>query len=52
MGDCDAETLTNVIKASYDFNYQEFEGVSENAKDFIRKLLVINKKYGFFIFIF
>ena len=44
MGDCDGETLTNVIKASYDFNYPEFDEVSESAKDLISKLLVIDKK--------
>ena len=44
MGDCDGETLTNVIKAFYDFNYPEFDEVSESAKDLISKLLVIDKK--------
>ncbi len=44
MGDCDGETLTNVIRASYDFNYPEFDEVSDNAKDLVARLLVIDKK--------
>ncbi len=44
MGDCDGETLTNVIKASYDFNYTEFDDISDNAKDLIARLLVIDKR--------
>ena len=44
MGDCDADTLTNVIKCDYDFDYEDFDDISEAAKDFIDKLLIVNKK--------
>ncbi|CAH1787071.1 unnamed protein product [Owenia fusiformis] len=40
MGPTDAETLGNVTKAEYDFNYKEFETISDTAKDFIKKLLI------------
>ena len=44
MGDQDGDTLTNVIKCDYDFNYKEFDDISEAAKDFIEKLLIVDKK--------
>ncbi|KAM7537943.1 hypothetical protein Aperf_G00000079361 [Anoplocephala perfoliata] len=34
------ETLRNVSRASYDFNDDSFRDVSDNAKDFISKLLI------------
>ncbi|VDL60884.1 unnamed protein product, partial [Hymenolepis diminuta] len=34
------ETLRNVSRASYDFNDDSFRNVSDNAKDFISKLLI------------
>ena len=49
MGDCDAETLTNVIKCDYDFDYDDFEDISEAAKDFIEKLLVVDKRSETFL---
>ena len=44
MGDTDADTLSNVIKSQYDFNYTEFDDVSDEAKDLISRLLVKEKK--------
>lgn len=41
MGDTDAETLTNVQLAEWDFDDPVFDDVSEEAKDFISNLLVL-----------
>lgn len=38
-GDSDAETLANVTRAEYDFE-EDFEDITEQAKDFIQKLLI------------
>ena len=43
-GDSDAETLVNVTAAEYDFKADEFNDVSETAKDFIQKLLIQQPK--------
>ncbi|VDP83517.1 unnamed protein product [Echinostoma caproni] len=40
MGDSQGETLANIMKVTYDFNYPEFAEISEEARDFIRRLLV------------
>lgn len=40
MGNTDLETMTNVTKAIYDFDDESFEPISEEAKDFIAKLLI------------
>jgi myosin-light-chain kinase len=40
MGDNDNETYNNIIKAEFDFDDESFDGLSDEAKDFIRKLLV------------
>lgn len=40
MGNSDLETMTNVTKAIYDFDDESFEPISEEAKDFIAKLLI------------
>uniref|UniRef100_A0A5K3EN24 non-specific serine/threonine protein kinase n=1 Tax=Mesocestoides corti TaxID=53468 RepID=A0A5K3EN24_MESCO len=39
-GDDIVETLSNVSKASYNFDNEAFRNISDNAKDFISKLLV------------
>ncbi|XP_040912585.1 myosin light chain kinase, smooth muscle isoform X2 [Toxotes jaculatrix] len=39
MGDNDNETLSNVTSASWDFEDEAFDEISDNAKDFITKLL-------------
>ena len=40
MGDSDVETFANISGISYDFEDEAFDSISEEAKDFIRKLLV------------
>ncbi|XP_067129751.1 myosin light chain kinase, smooth muscle-like [Centruroides vittatus] len=40
MGDNDAETMANVTRAVYDFDDESFDKISDEAKDFIEKLLV------------
>ena len=39
------ETLANITKAEYDFPEELFGGLSENAKDFIRCLLLKKMRY-------
>lgn len=43
LGDDDNETLNNIIACKWDFEDEEFAGVSEEAKDFITKLLIKEK---------
>ncbi|XP_060715756.1 myosin light chain kinase 3 isoform X1 [Tachysurus vachellii] len=40
LGDNDAETMNNILHANWDFDAEAFENVSEEAKDFISKLLI------------
>jgi hypothetical protein len=40
MGDNDGETFNNIIKAEFDFDDESFVHLSDEAKDFIRRLLV------------
>ncbi|XP_041366191.1 myosin light chain kinase, smooth muscle-like isoform X2 [Gigantopelta aegis] len=40
MADTEAETLANVTTATWDFNAEEFDSISKEAKDFISKLLI------------
>ncbi|CAG0898521.1 unnamed protein product [Cyprideis torosa] len=44
MGDDDMETMSNVTVGEFDFDDEAFDEISEDAKDFIRKLLVKNKE--------
>lgn len=44
MGDNDAETLSNVTVGDFDFEDDSFDGISEDAKDFIDHLLVKDKR--------
>lgn len=44
MGETDIETMANVTVAKYDFDDEAFNEISEEAKDFIRKLLVKDKE--------
>uniref|UniRef100_A0A5K3G2D0 Protein kinase domain-containing protein n=1 Tax=Mesocestoides corti TaxID=53468 RepID=A0A5K3G2D0_MESCO len=39
MGDNESETLSNIVRCNYTFDYPEFKDISADAKDFIRKLL-------------
>ncbi|XP_066848640.1 myosin light chain kinase family member 4 isoform X3 [Anser cygnoides] len=43
LGDDDSETLNNILACSWDFEDEEFRGVSDQAKDFISKLLIKEK---------
>ncbi|GAB0086378.1 hypothetical protein DMENIID0001_004290 [Sergentomyia squamirostris] len=43
-GDTDVETLKNVKACDWDFDEDSFKHVSEEARDFIRRLLVKNKE--------
>lgn len=40
MGETDVETMANVTIAKYDFDDEAFNDVSDEAQDFISKLLV------------
>lgn len=40
MGHTDVETMANVTVAKYDFDDEAFDEISDNAKDFIQKLLI------------
>ncbi|XP_023226281.1 myosin light chain kinase, smooth muscle-like [Centruroides sculpturatus] len=40
MGDNDAETFTNITRSQFDFDDEAFDGISDEAKDFITKLLI------------
>ncbi|XP_045504574.1 myosin light chain kinase, smooth muscle-like [Colias croceus] len=44
MGETDIETMANVTIAKYDFDDEAFNEISEDAKDFIKKLLVKDKE--------
>ena len=46
LGDDDNETLTNVTAADWDFEDESFDVISDQAKDFISKLMVNNPRYG------
>lgn len=43
MGDNDAETFANITRAQFDFDDEAFDNISDDAKDFISKLLVKRK---------
>lgn len=47
MGDNDNETLVNVTVGEYDYDDESFEEISDNAKDFIDRLLCKNIKYAY-----
>lgn len=43
-GNNDIETLKNVKACDWEFDEEAFQHVSDDAKDFIRRLLVKNKE--------
>lgn len=45
LGDDDSETLNNILQCQWNFEEDEFIGISDEAKDFISKLLLVNKRY-------
>uniref|UniRef100_A0A8D0FQY7 Myosin light chain kinase 3 n=1 Tax=Strix occidentalis caurina TaxID=311401 RepID=A0A8D0FQY7_STROC len=47
LGETDAETMNYVVNCSWDFDAEAFEQLSEEAKDFISRLLVKEKRYFF-----
>lgn len=44
MGETDIETMANVTVAKYDYDDEAFNEISDDAKDFIRRLLVKDKE--------
>ncbi|XP_076988427.1 myosin light chain kinase 3 isoform X2 [Tamandua tetradactyla] len=45
LGETDAETMNFIMNCSWDFDADTFEGLSEDAKDFVSQLLVKEKSY-------
>ncbi|XP_077391022.1 uncharacterized protein mylk4b isoform X2 [Festucalex cinctus] len=45
LGDDDNETLNNILACQWNFEEDEFTGVSKEAKDFITRLLVKSKNW-------
>ncbi|XP_052466663.1 myosin light chain kinase 3-like [Carassius gibelio] len=45
LGDDNNETLNNILACQWNFEEDEFSEVSEEAKDFISKLLVLDKSW-------
>ncbi|XP_048211640.1 myosin light chain kinase 3 [Perognathus longimembris pacificus] len=43
LGDTDTETMNFIVNCSWDFDVDTFEGLSEEAKDFVSRLLVKEK---------
>jgi len=46
LGDNENETLNNILACQWNFEEEEFLEVSPEAKDFISKLLVVDKRYA------
>lgn len=49
MGATDIETMANVTIAKYDFEDEAFQEISDNAKDFIKNLLLKDIRWGFYL---
>ncbi|MEQ2164114.1 hypothetical protein GOODEAATRI_003218 [Goodea atripinnis] len=45
LGDDDNETLNNILACQWNFEEEEFEDISDEAKDFITRLLVKSKSW-------
>ncbi|KAI9544646.1 hypothetical protein NQZ68_001519 [Dissostichus eleginoides] len=45
LGDDDNQTLNNILACKWNFDEQEFVDTTEEAKDFISKLLIVNKSW-------
>nr|XP_027814521.2 myosin light chain kinase family member 4 [Ovis aries] len=45
LGDDDAETLNNILACRWDLEDQEFQDISEEAREFISKLLIKEKSW-------
>lgn len=44
LGDDENETLNNILACQWNFEEQEFVDTSKEAKDFITRLLIVNKR--------
>lgn len=44
LGDNDAETLNNILACRWDLEEEELKDISEEAKEFISKLLIKEKR--------
>ena len=44
MGEHDQETFVNINRVDYDFEDEAFDDISDDAKDFVRSLLLHNKE--------
>ncbi|XP_071103572.1 myosin light chain kinase, smooth muscle-like isoform X2 [Haliotis cracherodii] len=49
LGDNDAETLANVTRGEFDFDDESFDDITDNAKDFITRLMIKNKDKRYLI---
>lgn len=45
LGDDDNETLNNILACQWNFEEEEFKDISDEAKDFITRLLVKSKSW-------
>lgn len=45
LGDDDNETLNNILACQWNFEEEEFTDISDEAKDFITRLLVKSKSW-------
>ncbi|XP_036925750.1 myosin light chain kinase family member 4 isoform X3 [Sturnira hondurensis] len=45
LGDNDAETLNNILACRWDLEEEEFQNISEEAKEFLSKLLIKEKSW-------
>uniref|UniRef100_A0AAV2JPT1 Protein kinase domain-containing protein n=1 Tax=Knipowitschia caucasica TaxID=637954 RepID=A0AAV2JPT1_KNICA len=45
LGDTDNETLNNILACRWNFEEQEFSDTTKQAKDFISRLLIVNKSW-------
>lgn len=45
LGDNDHETLNNIVNGNYTLDVPELEGVSPEARDFIKRLLSLDPAY-------
>ncbi|KAL0966189.1 hypothetical protein UPYG_G00292080 [Umbra pygmaea] len=45
LGDDNNETMNNILACQWNFEEAEFRDISEEAKDFISKLLIVNKSW-------
>ncbi len=49
MGENDLETYNNIASAEFDYDDESFNDISDEAKDFISKLLIKDIKFVFLV---